>query len=208
MHTNKLNGKRYIGITSQKPEKRWMNGLGYSETLPFGRAVRKYGWNKFEHKVLIDQLLECEAKCLESYLIGLLGTQNKSVGYNITSGGDGVCGFRHTAISKKKMSVAKAGPNHPNYGNRLSKTTRSKISEKLMGDKNCVGVARSKETRRKISVAKQKPVVMLGEDLTSIIQTFDSAKIAESTTGINRKNISMCCLGHRRHAGGYAWRFA
>ena len=208
MHTNKINGKRYIGITSQEPEKRWMNGFGYSEMLPFGRAVRKYGWDNFQHEVLLDQLSEREAKRLESYLIGLLDTQNKSIGYNVTSGGDGMCGFHHTDVSKEKMSIAKAGSNHPNYGNHLSKTTRSKISERLTGNKNCVGVIRSEETRQKMSVAKQKPVAMLDKDSTSIIKIFDSAKIAESSTGVNRKNISMCCLGHRNHAGGYAWKFA
>ena len=30
MHVNKINGKKYVGITSQKPEERWKNnGIGY-----------------------------------------------------------------------------------------------------------------------------------------------------------------------------------
>lgn len=208
MHTNKINGKRYIGITSQEPEKRWMNGSGYSEMLPFGRAIRKYGWENFEHKILLDKLPEHEAKCLEVYLISILGTQNEDMGYNITSGGDGVRGFHHTDEPKRKMSSAKTGCNHPNYGKHLSEMTRAKISEKLIGNKNGVGIIVSNETRRKISIAKQKPVVMLNTASGSIIQTFDSAKIAEDTTGISRKNISLCCLGHRKRAGGYAWQFA
>ena len=29
MHTNIINNKKYIGITHQKPERRWKNGKGY-----------------------------------------------------------------------------------------------------------------------------------------------------------------------------------
>ena len=29
VHTNKINGKRYVGITSQKPQNRWRDGKGY-----------------------------------------------------------------------------------------------------------------------------------------------------------------------------------
>ena len=43
-HTNKINGKKYIGITSKKPEYRWNNGKGYSTQIVFARAIEKYGW--------------------------------------------------------------------------------------------------------------------------------------------------------------------
>ena len=39
-HTNLINGKVYIGITSQIPEKRWgKNGKNYTESIKFNNAI-------------------------------------------------------------------------------------------------------------------------------------------------------------------------
>lgn len=43
-HQNLINGKRYFGITSQNPERRWgKNGNGYKSTPHFYSAIQKYG---------------------------------------------------------------------------------------------------------------------------------------------------------------------
>jgi group I intron endonuclease len=52
-HKNKINGKYYIGITSQSIKKRWgTKGSPYKNQTKFANAIKKYGWNNFEHIVL------------------------------------------------------------------------------------------------------------------------------------------------------------
>lgn len=87
-HVNLFNNKRYIGITSQIPEVRWQRGSGYRENTIFFRAIKKYGWDNFEHNILYEGLSNREALEIESTLI----KKYKSLGvsYNI-SDGYGIC---------------------------------------------------------------------------------------------------------------------
>ena len=83
-HTNKINGKKYFGITCQKPQRRWQNGNGY-KTKYFYNAIEKYGWNNFIHEVLIENLSFDEAKKLEIEYIKKYHTciyDNECWGYN------------------------------------------------------------------------------------------------------------------------------
>ena len=68
-HTNLINGKVYIGITSQKPESRWKKGGGYKNNKHFYRAIKEYGWGNFSHDILTENLSIEEAETLEKLLI-------------------------------------------------------------------------------------------------------------------------------------------
>ena len=69
-HKNKLNGKRYIGITSRKPQERWgRDGSGYKSTPHFYSAIQKYGWDGFEHNILYINCTLEQACELEKALI-------------------------------------------------------------------------------------------------------------------------------------------
>lgn len=91
VHTNKVNGKRYVGITRQKPNQRWRDGKGYKQCTYFERAINKYGWDGFDHEIIADKLTEEEAKNMERLLIRELKTQDENYGYNISDGGDTHC---------------------------------------------------------------------------------------------------------------------
>lgn len=120
IHENKSNGKKYVGITSCDVKRRWRNGLGYSEHLPIGRAIQKYGWDGFSHLVLCDELSEEDAKLIEKELIKELDTQNPERGYNICAGGEGTTGWHPSEETRQKISESakrRTGINNANYGN-------------------------------------------------------------------------------------------
>ncbi len=88
IHINKINNKKYIGISSEKnPNTRWKNGFGYRQQV-FFRAIEKYGWNNFEHQILFTNLSEKEAKQKEQELIIQYQSNNPLYGYNRSKGGD------------------------------------------------------------------------------------------------------------------------
>lgn len=52
-------------------------------------------------------------------------SNNSSYGYNLTDGGDGIVGFKHTEETKKQMSESRKGSGNPMHGKTLEKNPRS-----------------------------------------------------------------------------------
>lgn len=86
IHTNKVNGKKYVGITSQNPLERWRKGRGYKNSTKFYKAIDKYGWDGFSHEILLDGISQDEARAAEISLIRAFDTIRN--GYNISEGGN------------------------------------------------------------------------------------------------------------------------
>lgn len=195
VHTNKLNSKRYVGITSKEnPNHRWNSGRGYKENTHFYSAIKKYGWDNFKHQILFDSLTETQAKQIEKYLIAIWNLQDNRYGYNMTSGGDGTPNYHPSSETRAKLSAARRKEN-------LSSETLLRRSEGLKGRKF------SSEHKRKIGDSNSKPVDMLSKD-NVFICTYKSAYDAEVQLGIGHSHISQCCHGKRNSTGGYKWRFA
>ena len=79
-------GKSYIGITKQRPERRFQNGMGYKTQDSFFRAIVKYGWGNFSHEILEEGLTEKEACEKEAYYISVYNSFSPN-GYNTREGG-------------------------------------------------------------------------------------------------------------------------
>lgn len=124
VHINKINGKKYVGITSRKLSYRWNSGKGYKSQPKFYNAICKYGWDNFEHEIISSNLTENEAKKFEILLIDKLdAVQN---GYNQTYGGEGLNGYKFTEEAKDKIREKATG-------RKLSKETKEKIRKAHLG---------------------------------------------------------------------------
>ena len=55
MHTSP-SGKVYVGITCQPTYARWKNGNGYKNNKHFYNAIIKYGWDNFEHQIILENV--------------------------------------------------------------------------------------------------------------------------------------------------------
>ena len=180
MHINKINGKKYVGITgNENLNRRWINGRGYFRNKHFSDAIEKYGWDNFEHKIIAQGLAKESACALERQLIKEYDTQNKEKGYNITDGGEF---FRHSEESKKLMSRNRRGKGLHEF----SEEHKRRIKEHHGGG------------------ADKKKVLCIE---TGIV--YESINDAARKIGITKKMISNCCrnVSHYNTAKGYHWEF-
>lgn len=111
--TNLINGKYYVGITSQGVEERFKGHLWDahrgSKTI-FHSALRKYGVENFKLEVLESDIPQELAEERERYYIKAYDSYYPSrKGYNMTEGGNGTIGYIFTEEARQKISDAHRG---------------------------------------------------------------------------------------------------
>lgn len=236
-HTNKVNGKVYIGITSQHPKKRWDCGRGYQKNEHFWRAIQKYGWDGFEHEIVSEGLSPEEAFLEEQRLICKYGSQDYENGYNVSPGGEGGSGLggekhpmygkHHTPETKAKLSAVKKGvPYSPErYTAFLENLDRGALRERAK--RTIAGYNKGKhwdaESNRKRSesnrgkkrseetkhlISKSKCVAVTQLTVDLVpVREWDSVRAAADALSIQAGHISKVCRNQRKTAGGYVWRY-
>ena len=209
-HINKINNKKYIGITSRTPKERWgSNGYNYRSTPYFYSAIKKYGWDNFEHEILYSQLTKEEACEIERKLIEENKTQNKQFGYNITEGGDAPS---MPIEIRKRLSEALKG-NKNGLGKVCSEEKKRKISEAQKGKKlteehrKKLSLAKkgkshkplSIESRKKISDAHKKKAVYCEE----LDEQFESIHDCARKLNLSATAICAVCRGRCKSVAGF-----
>lgn len=145
--TNIQNGKIYIGYTQKDDAiKRWRDHCNAAKTTgprwKFHNAINSYGEENFTFEVLYESNdLEHTLNVMEpKFIIEHNSHYIDGWGYNMTTGGDGITGFRHSEETLKKLSLASTGKKH-------SEATKKKMSDYHKGK------TFSAITRKRLSIA-------------------------------------------------------
>lgn len=186
--TNKLNNKHYIGITSKGISARIKEHIYTAErdpVFPIHRALNKYGKDNFTFELLdfsCNSWEELTEK--EKYYINLYKSNDREFGYNLTEGGDGTVGYKHTEEAKIKMSIASSG-------REVTEASRLKLSE--AGKKRTEGRVAYWESGTQGST-RRKPILQYTKE-GIYIREFDGVNIAAKETGISASIIITALKG-------------
>ncbi len=181
MIENKVNGKKYVG-QSWDIEKRWANHKLGQHNEYLESAMKKYGLDNFEFRILCelfgDEQNQSRLDDLEAAYIDILDTTKQSKGYNLKAGGAhgkhspitiakisaSKTGKHQSEESKKKISEGLKGRQSPMKGRSWSEDTRNIMREKLTGKKHRLpSKPRSEESKKKTSAKlKGRPSPMKG----------------------------------------------
>lgn len=223
-HTNKKNGKVYIGITGQDVKRRWQHGAGYYGTY-FYNAIKKYGWDSFKHEILHKNLSEEDAFRIEKELIKEYRSNVREYGYNIAEGGQVVHGSseRKGHLNHKSQRIICRNIDGKIIGEYESQNIAAKelgINRKGI-TKNCLGISKTYKgyVFEYASFDFEKPVrptrgrhdnhktvsVSLIDDCGNVIETFNSALEAAEKYNCKANGIIKCCNGYLNTYLGRRW---
>lgn len=134
LHENRINNKKYVGITCQIPwlKRAGLNGNGYRTCNRFWNAIQKYGWENFDHTVLATCDSQSEAMELEKHYIAEHKTTDDQYGYNIKTGGEHQI---YPQEIRDHISQSRKGKSSRGSGWTVSDATRKKMSEAQKGRK-------------------------------------------------------------------------
>ncbi|MGJ7912617.1 NUMOD3 domain-containing DNA-binding protein [Neobacillus sp. LXY-1] len=231
--TNLRNGKMYIGQTTDPMEerkRRHISSVINGDDTVFYRAIRKYGEENFNWCIIGEAYSKDELDDKERFWIAYYNTYihaKKSHGYNMTLGGDGSFGFKHTNESKEKMSKLQRKrlsnkENHPMFKKHHTDRARFKISKARKGVYcgenhpwyNRKHTEESKQKMRESSIGmnkgadnyQSKPIVKLtlkGE----FVERFETIRDGAKSVNGKHSAVSRCCSEKGKSYKKFIWMY-
>jgi len=181
--SNDVNGKLYVGQTTQILKMRWKQHVQGTRCPALSNAIKKYGEKNFSVFEIARAATIEQLNALEESIIADLNTVAPN-GYNLRSGG---LNKKHSELSKKKMSQVQKTAYHkrdfskgyPNSGKKRTAEQRQNLSRIHSGKKQ------SPEQIEKRRLKLFKPV----ECITNGV-TYESIGAAAKALNINRDTVT------------------
>ena len=190
---------RYVGQTCQKLNDR----LKKHKNPKYNTKSYKLNWVKSLLKeglepiiILINcNLSKVEADELERHYIKIYKENGVRL-TNMTDGGEGTFGFKHSDKTKKLLSDIRKINNTQENKDKISialKEKRKDLSEK--------------DKLNEILIQPKRKTIYQYDLENNLIKTFNSLREIERELGYFRANISPCLKGDFKQAYGFIWKY-
>lgn len=163
------------------------NGIHHSKHLQ--RSYDKYGKENFSWRVL-EECLESDLDNAEIKWIKTLDSYKN--GYNCTTGGTGVNGWKGDDAFKEKMSLIVMGEKNPNYGHKWSDKMKSSASKRVKESGKYRG-SNNPRSRKIICI--------------ETLEIFDYIRLAAEKMNVGETSISVALNKKYRVASGYHFAY-
>lgn len=186
-------GKIYIGQTTNERQRYCTHkSKSIHPDNYFHQAIHKYGIENFKYEVLFrtqsDDMgrLRTILNAEEKYYIRKYNSNDRTKGYNLTEGGEGI--FHASLEVRQKISASK-------LGHIVTEETRRKISNTLKGHKL------SQATKDKHC----KTVYQYDKNY-NLVHIWNSS-LEYTKYGYSQACVSACCRGERKTHKRYFWSY-
>jgi group I intron endonuclease len=214
--TNKINGKVYVGQTTDTLERRFQEHIaeslrGRPKNRPLYKAFSKYGIDNFYIEVL--ETLPSDTELLQQQEIFWIAHyksfcgDSDSWGYNATRGGESRLLFDHSFIAQDLAKTGSILQTSKNYSCTVD--TVAKIAK---------AYSIPHKTSQELSREKYSKAINQYDLTNNLLQTFMNKEDAErwiraqgisnSKGGAIHTHIMEVCKGRRKTAYGYKWQYA
>lgn len=188
----------------------------------------KYGWDKFTHTILEEDLTFNEAKTKERFYIKFYNSKSPN-GYNLTDGGEGTLNWKPSEEFKKQISKTQKAIWTDEYKKKISKQRKSpysvyqssnfklKISSIVSGRNNPnYGNKWTEEQRENLSQKQKKNLIYKDENNPNAkrimcVETgeiFNCIKYAKEKYHINSDgSLTIALKNQNRTAAGLHWKY-
>lgn len=224
------NKKNYVGITTTSFEERKKNHLSHANTsnLAVHNAISKYGkkvnWKVIDEADNWSDLIKLEVKYIKKF-----DSYIDNNGYNLTKGGDGTTGYKHSEEenlrnsrrktqyfknpkNRKKQSKANtiAHYKNPNLAKNHSEFQTKRFKDESERDKVAEGMrkylSKKENLERHSRVRGGKEFYVLDLDDNIVAEYLIQAECAREMK-LQTSKISNCLKGKRKTHGGFKFKY-